>query len=375
MQSLTIKNIKHALMQAPGFYSKRKLVVFESDDWGSIRMPNKEVFSKLKEILPGLENLSYQKYDTLASKEDLELLFATLQEYHDKKGNHPVITANTIVANPDFERIKSSDYKTYYYEPFTETLSSYYGYEVFEKWQEGIKKGVFFPQFHGREHLNVKRWMQALQQNIGYTRLAFENGLFDLSDSLVITENSFMDALDIETNCDISNLNVILKDGLDLFEKIFGYRSKTFIAPCYVWPSEIEATIADSGIIALQGSWYQKQPIQGKPGKYKNIFHYTGQKSKYGLYYIVRNAAFEPSDNPNFNWIDEILFRASIAFKMGKPLVVSTHRINFIGTLKPSNRDNNLALFKNLIEKLLQEYPDLEFIHTAQLAELLSKND
>lgn len=369
------KKIKHAVLQLQGFFTKRKIIVFESDDWGSIRMTNKEVYNKLKKIIPGLENLSYQKFDTLASKEDLEILFTTLQQYLDFKGNHPIITANTIVANPDFVKIQKYNFSTYYYEPFNETLLRYYGNEVFEQWQEGIKKGVFYPQFHGREHLNVKRWMHALQHDIGHTRLAFENGMFDLSEGLTIGENSFMDALDIESHSDIVNLNVILKDGLDLYERIFGFRSKTFIAPCYIWPSDIEATLADSGIVSLQGSWYQKQPLQGKPGKYKNIFHYTGEKSKQGIYYTVRNAAFEPADNPHFDWIGDVLERAAIAFKMGKPLIISTHRVNFIGALVPSNRDNNIALLKNLIEKLLYKYPDLEFLNSAQLADLLAQND
>lgn len=29
-------------------------------------------------------------------------------------------------------------------------------------------------------------------------------------------------------------------DGLRMFEQLFGYRSRTFIAPCYTWPASLE---------------------------------------------------------------------------------------------------------------------------------------
>lgn len=371
----TLNKIKHALIQLPGFKTARKIVVFESDDWGSIRMPNKDVFDNLKKILPNIDNLPYQKYDTLASSEDLEKLFEVLTKHYDAKGNHPVITANTIVANPDFKKIKESNFTAYFYESFTETLDRYYGNKVFKLWQEGITKGIFYPQFHGREHINIKRWMHALRQNIGQSRVAFDNQMFDLSDSLVIGENSFMDALDIETVNDINDLKILLNDGLNLFEKILGYRSKTFIAPCYIWPKEIESTLLSAGVIAMQGSWFQKQPVIGAPGKYNNIYHYTGEKNRQGMFFTIRNAAFEPADNINYNWIGDLLKRAEIAFAMGKPLIISTHRINFIGSIVNLNRDRNLKLFNILLEQLLQKYPDLEFMHSAQLANMIKNKD
>ena len=35
--------ISHNLLNIPGWRTKRKLVVIESDDWGAIRMPSKEI--------------------------------------------------------------------------------------------------------------------------------------------------------------------------------------------------------------------------------------------------------------------------------------------------------------------------------------------
>jgi hypothetical protein len=42
-----LEKVKRYIQNLPGKTTKRKLVVIESDDWGSIRMPNKAVLNTL----------------------------------------------------------------------------------------------------------------------------------------------------------------------------------------------------------------------------------------------------------------------------------------------------------------------------------------
>jgi ribosomal protein L21E len=153
--SSTIRNLSYI----PGWRTKRHLVILESDDWGSIRMPSKEVFDNL--INNGIDLLSddgfiYNKYDSLATSDDLSSLFEILSSVKDCEGRSVVITPVSVVANPDFIKIRQSDFTDYIYEPITETLKKYNGCEnSFILWKEGIEKRLFVPQFHGREHLNV----------------------------------------------------------------------------------------------------------------------------------------------------------------------------------------------------------------------------
>ena len=42
-----ISSLKRNLLNFRGWTTKRKIVVIESDDWGSIRMPSKNIFKKL----------------------------------------------------------------------------------------------------------------------------------------------------------------------------------------------------------------------------------------------------------------------------------------------------------------------------------------
>ena len=93
-----------------GWRTNRKIVVFESDDWGSIRMPSREVYEKCLKAGYPVDRNAYERFDSLESNEDLELLFETLSKFKDQHGNHPVITANCLVVNPDFKKIRESGY-------------------------------------------------------------------------------------------------------------------------------------------------------------------------------------------------------------------------------------------------------------------------
>ena len=119
--------IQHNLILLPGWRTKRKIVVIESDDWGSIRMPDAPVFDQLAINNPALHDDPMSRFDSLESNDDLHALFGVLSGVKDSKGNSALLTANTILANPDFDRIAASGYKEYHYEKFTKTLEHYPG--------------------------------------------------------------------------------------------------------------------------------------------------------------------------------------------------------------------------------------------------------
>src|SRR5690554_2833250 len=89
--------------QRRGWTTDRKIIVIESDDWGSIRMPSREAYEKLLSYGIRVDKCGFCKNDSLATEEDLNLLFNLLLSHKDSNNNPLVITANTLVANPDFE--------------------------------------------------------------------------------------------------------------------------------------------------------------------------------------------------------------------------------------------------------------------------------
>lgn len=360
------QRITHNLLNIPGWHTKRHIVVFESDDWGAIRMPSKEVYEKLLSEGYRVDLNKYEKNDSLATGKDLTELFNILSKYTDINGNHPMITANCAVANPDFEKIKGSDFQNYYYEPFTETLKRYQGCEnSFELWQQGMKEGLFKPQFHAREHLNVSNWIHSLQ-NDEDTKHVFDYGIMGLfPKGKENVGNKFQVALG-DTEFPIQSQNEIIKEGLDLFEKIFNYKSKTFIAPCYTWNPGIEKTLYDNGVIGIQGLVYQKVPCGN------SIRHWMGSKNAYGQIYTIRNAFFEPTLSPNIDNVEDCLYRIECAFRWNKPAIISSHRINYIGAINEHNRDNNLKQLDGLLTKIQKKWGDVEFISSDKLVDIIS---
>jgi hypothetical protein len=128
-----LKNVSNI----PGTILNKKIVVIESGDWGSIRMPSVKTYNDLKGKGLDLDSGGSKRYnlnDTLASSEDLVGLFELLGSFKDNKGNNPLFTAVSLVANPDFDKIKANNFQEYYWEPFTETLNKYESISSFSAW-------------------------------------------------------------------------------------------------------------------------------------------------------------------------------------------------------------------------------------------------
>jgi len=98
------------ITNARGFKTNRKIVVFESDDWGSIRMPNKETHSKLEKAAFSKRFTLYDKLDSLERREDLQSLLDIASEFKDFNNKPLIFKLNTVTQNPDFKKIKESNF-------------------------------------------------------------------------------------------------------------------------------------------------------------------------------------------------------------------------------------------------------------------------
>ncbi len=312
------------LSNIPGWNTRRKIVVIESDDWGSIRMPSRDDFNSLvSKGLPVSEGDSgpYNLYDTLANPADLQGMFEVLSSVKDQNGNHCVLTAVSVVANPDFNKIRNSNFAHYYYEPFTETLKRYYGNDdSFKLWKEGIDKKIFIPQFHGREHLNVAEWMRGLQREDKETLLAFEYGMWGFPNKPYKgSAVSYQAAFDFYDPADLSMHEKIIVDGLALFESLFGYNALFFVPPNGFLHDSLYKTASESGIRYLFASRFHSTPAGY--GKVDKTLHFIGQRNNLGQRFIIRNCFFEPAFKGN-DWVSSCLNDIGIAFRWNKPAII-----------------------------------------------------
>ena len=360
-----------------GWRTDRKIVVIESDDWGSIRMPSREVYKKFLKAGYRVDKIAYERYDSLASNDDLELLFELLTSFRDFKGNHPVITANVLSANPDFERIRASGFKEYHYELITRTFQRYPKHDrAFELWLEGLEKGLFFPQSHGREHLNVSMFMNALQKKEKNAHFGFNHGVPGSipHGQHVAGGNKYVETLRYTDEKDKAEKMNIIVEGLHLFGQLFGYRSKSFIPPNYVWSPDYDWQLFQAGVEYYQGNRKMKEPAENGFNLYSRTL---GERNSFGQTYLVRNVAFEPSlaVNKINDPVEYCLSQIHAAFRMKKPAVICSHRINYVGYLHAGNRDRSLNMLNEVLESILKKWPEVEFMTSVQLGELILKED
>ena len=322
--SALLTKAKEKSISLRGFHTDRKLVVIESDDWGSIRMPSKHTFDELVSLGDKPQNDAFLRNDCLETEDDLSALYETLCSVKDSNGNPAVITANFAVANPKFECI---DYENgvYEFEPFFETYNRYYGENaVMEFVKKGISLKCFHPQLHCREHMNVARWMRDLKAQKADTITAFENSMIGIESSFSESNPfGYMDALN--TDCSKDNeLSQIIKDAHRIFRNAFGFASKTFAASCYVWNKNVEKTLCELGIHYIQSNVWQNYPVgENDQFRYKRKIHFTGEKNKDGQMYSVRNCTFEPAylQNPEES-ADDCFDEIKKSFAARNPAVI-----------------------------------------------------
>lgn len=367
-----MKMLFRNLSALPGLRTDRKLVLFMVDDYGSIRMNSRNAFSALIRSGINLSSSRYSTYESIESNSDLELLFEVLLKYRDKNGHHPVITPLVCVANPDFEKIKESNFREYHYEPFTETLKRYSEHDrVYDLWRHGIELGIFVPQFHGREHLNVKRWMSDLRVGVKSTRVAFDHGVFGIGpDEAEDIRKDYQAAFDIDTPSDIAELEGVINKGLSLFKELTGYDANYFTPANGLFNHSLESVLRNRGISLINVGKLDKEPLGD--GKFRYALHYLGQKNKIGQRYVVRNALFEPNEPANYDWVDRCIRDIDIAFRWKKPAIISSHRVNFCGSLNADNRAKGLGDLDRLLDVILRRWPETEFVTTNTLAEVMT---
>lgn len=85
-------SLKQAIPQnIPGWHRNRKIVVLESDDWGNVRMPSREVYEEFLHRGVRVNRDSYCRYNYLTTTDDkpplFEVLISVKKNNDSKKSN------------------------------------------------------------------------------------------------------------------------------------------------------------------------------------------------------------------------------------------------------------------------------------------------
>lgn len=359
------------LKNIPGWTTKRKIVVFSVDDYGNIRLASAKARENLKLAgLKGLDSTRFDYFDGLDTSNDLHSLFDALTSVKDSKGKPAVFTAYANCANIDFETIRSNNYDHFRYELLPDTLNKLPGYEdTWNLWKVGISNKIFIPQFHGREHLNIKLFNEMLKKREHSLLTCIDNDSYtglplDYYKTIYYNEAFSFDKF--EENKDLA---LILVEGLKSFEKIFGYKASNFNAPGAYEHEVLESVMHDEGVKFID-SIVIKNEHQGN-GVFKKKIRYVGKKNKLNQRYLIRNCVFEPSLTTPNEAIASCMQEIEAAFFWNKPANISSHRVNFTGVIDEKNCKSGIDALKKLLQEIVKKWPEVEFMSADELGELI----
>ena len=358
------------LKNVPGWRTKRKIVVFSIDDFGNIRMASSQARQELAKAGLNVEQNRFDQYDSLETAEDLRQLFDALSSVRDKHGRHAVITAFALPANIDFDAMRQSGYQRFQYELLPDTLARLQHYDgTWTQWQLGIKEKIFVPQFHGREHINISFLMTLLAKRDPEIIQCFANSSYGGISPRSDTHTDYASAFAFNDFSENDELEKLVLDGLDVFRKVFGYSAEHFNSPGGREHHILERTLAEGGIRFIDTDMVKREH-QGH-GKFRRRLHYLGEKNGYGQTYLIRNCVFEPLLDKDC--VESCLTEIATAFRWNKPANISSHRVNFCGYIDPGVRAHGLRMLRELLKKIVQNWPDVEFVSTVELGNLIVK--
>lgn len=363
--------IKNHLRNLWGWRTSRKIIVFAVDDYGNVRVHSKQARAKMTDL--GLKVRSrFDAYDSLEDEEDLLMLFEALSSVKDCNQKYPIWTALTVVANIDFEAVTKKGNTHYHYMTLPQTFERTSGYDgVWPLWMEGVSRGILCPQFHGREHLNVQVFESNLQSDEYTTRINLQNYSYTSIDCGTPNYVSYTAGFDFEDISEIEQQKRILEDGLDLFRQIFGFHSKTFNPPGGRESSLLHPTLRTCGVQYIETPLLKREHLGS--GKYRTTINHTGKKNALDQCFLVRNCLFEPTSSLQRDWVGSCIQQIEAAFRLRKPAVISSHRVNFCGRIDPTNRKVGIDALRLLLKQIVDRWPEVEFMTTAQLGDVITR--
>jgi hypothetical protein len=364
-----IKNIS-------GWRTNRKLIIFSVDDYGNVRLNSKNAKENLERLNIPFES-HFDSLDTLETRTDLSMLFEVLDSVKDKHGNPAKFTPYALPCNINFEAMAHNNYRQYIYELLPRTFEklaledagAYAG--TWQLWQDGINKGFLKPQFHGREHFNLNIFNDLLaQQNDNLLNVLKHNSYVSIPEHKNY-KNGWTAAYSFQDNNETLNFTSNVIDGLKNFKEVYGYDATVFTAPAQEFPKHLESNLTDFGLKYLDLARLSRRHLGNNIYKHEKNILGGGKLGNT----IVRNVVFEPIGNHRGNWVEFTFKQIEAAFTMKKPANISSHRVNFCGHIDAMNREKGLNSLVELLKKIVNRWPDVEFISADELGDMISNEE
>jgi hypothetical protein len=318
---------------------RRPVLIIESDDWGAGPARQTEA---LREIV------------------------RVLHAYSDYAGRHPVMTLGIILANADGAAIEMDG--NYHREMISAPA---YG-PLLDVIREGVESGAFALQLHGMEHFWPPALMAASEQNVSvksWLALGPEASTEELPSHL---QSRWVDASVLPAKS-LTRWEVkkAAREEVNAFQAIFRALPRVVVPPTFVWNDSVEQAWAEIGVevVITPGRRFETRDEKGRPSGARRAI-LNGQVGEAGCHYLVRDIYFEPALGHGAGQaLDALRERA----RLGRPALYETHRFNFLGPTEQKRRA--LAELERLLTGAVNDFPELAFLSSEKLAEILTKRD
>jgi hypothetical protein len=167
--------------------------------------------------------------------------------------------------------------------------------------KKATSDGIFQPQYHGREHLNLKVLSEKLARRDENLIVNLENRSYtSIIDSgySTITNASAFSFWNINEN---KNLIEIAEDGINRFADIYEYFPMHFNSPGSGESQIMQTCLSEKGIKYIDAPLIKTEHLGF--GEYKKQFYYT-EKNSHIQYFMVRNCIFDPTENRGYDPIN-----------------------------------------------------------------------
>jgi hypothetical protein len=369
------QKLANHLKNIQGWRTNRKLVIFSIDDYGNVRLDSKKALENLQKAQIPFDS-PFDRLDSLETREDLEALYEVLSSVKDKNGDPAIFTPYSLSCNIDFEAMAANDYSGYVFELLPKTYeklalkdsSAYEG--TWKLWQEGIERGLMKPQFHGREHFNFHIFNDLLKKKDKDLRQVLKQHSYVSVPAHKDYKNKWTAAYSFDHINETESFLKNITEGLKAFKKVYGYDSNTFTPPAQQFPLHLECELKNLGIKYIDRPRCLNRHLGN--GKYQKEKHKLGGGTE--MTELVRNVVFELSIKRISDWVDFSFKQIEAAFRMNKPANISSHRVNFSGYIDEENRKIGLTALKQLLDKIVKRWPEVEFISADQLGDMITNN-
>lgn len=302
------------LSPAPTLVADRSFVVLSVDDFGrwtdSVPLfPNPEFMSNHSDLI--IQNNFWYRRATVETSHDLQQLAQALLNLNHNVSyeQRALLTPHWIVGGPDFGAMRAAgcganrsspptqqhqlsqrtpttslspilldlhlmtdnqdhlqpslkDYDSCVYKeqllsdagPTGLDQAPYWRGDLREHYKSLWKQGLWHPEYHGRSHFSVAKWLKLLKTD-PKTQACFENNLVCATDTMQLRSefNGFSDK---------NALKTWLEEGINAFSSFWGYRPALISSPHNTWSSWLTDVAVDLGFLGAELAEDQANYVQ-----------------------------------------------------------------------------------------------------------------